>query len=111
MTKLKTQIVSKTEIVMNFKNSDCDETQELKWWQNSKTQIVMKLKNSNGDKTQKLKLWQNSTTEIVTKLKNAICDKTLNVKERKIWIFDKTQELKLKHSNYDKLKTQIVAKF
>ena len=28
----------------------------------------MKLKNSNGDQTQKLKLWQNSKNQIVTKL-------------------------------------------
>ena len=50
----------------------------LKFWHNLKTQIVTKLKNSNFDQTQKHKLWQDSTlkflqnskTQIVTKLKN-----------------------------------------
>ena len=49
---------------MKLKNSNCDETQKLKWWQNSK-----------------LKLWQNSKTQSVTKLKllpnsNCECRKT-----------------------------------
>ena len=29
-----------------LKNSNCDETQKLKFWYNSKTLIVMKLKNT-----------------------------------------------------------------
>ena len=76
---------------MKLKNSNCDETQKLKWWQNSncdqaffffyKTQIVTKFR-----------LWQNSkcdTTQILTKLKNSNCDKTQKLK------LDKTQKLKL----------------
>ena len=62
------------EIVMKLKNSNCDESEKLKWWWKSKTVIAMKFKDSNGyqtqnskcDKTQKLKFWQNWKTQIVT---------------------------------------------
>ena len=58
-----------------LKNSNCDKTQKLKWWQNSncdntqigiilklcdKTQIVTKLKTQNV--REKLNLWKNSIT-------------------------------------------------
>ena len=36
---------------MKLKNSNCEETQKLKLWQNLKIQIVMKLNYSNYDKT------------------------------------------------------------
>ena len=51
------------------KKKKCDKNLKLKLWQNSKTQIVTQLKNSNCDKTKKkqnvtklnnIKLWQNS---------------------------------------------------
>ena len=71
---------SKTRIVTKLKNSNCKQTQKLKFWQNSKTQIVTKLKNSNCDKTQKLKLWQNTTTPIALKIQKSIS-------ERKIYYF------------------------
>ena len=45
---------------MKFKNPNCDETHEVKLWQNSKTQIVTKLENIKCD---------NSQTQIVIKLK------------------------------------------
>ena len=86
--KLRAQIVTKHKTQncgKKLDNSNCDETQKLKLWQNSKilivtklkTQIVTKLKNwncyksqkLNCDKTQKLKMWPNYKTEIVTKLK------------------------------------------
>ena len=69
-----------TQIVMKFKNSNGE------WTQNWETQILTNLKmcrkklkmwpnsncgrtqNSNYDKTQKLKLWQNTETQIVTQL-------------------------------------------
>ena len=62
---------------MKLKNSNCDETQQLKLQQNSKMQRGTKPKNSNGGKTkisnceksQKLKLREKSETQIVTKLK------------------------------------------
>ena len=71
------------------------------WW-NSKTQIVMKLKNSNCDETQKLqfwqtpkfKLWQNSNTQIVT---------IQILKLRKKLDFDKMQNLKLWQTKNPKL--------
>ena len=47
----------KTQIVAKLKNSNCDQTQKHKLWQDSKTQILTKFKNSNCDKTQKFKLW------------------------------------------------------
>ena len=57
------------------------------WW-HSKTQIVIKFKNSNCDETQKVKLWINSRTQIVTKKEekkwqNSNCDKTQNVTKLK----------------------------
>ena len=63
---------------MTLKNSNCDETQKLKWEQNSKfqivtnskTQIMTKLKETQA--VRKLKLSQNSNcnkTQNVTKLK------------------------------------------
>ena len=73
----KTQIGSKTQIVMKFNNSNWDETKKLKCWQNSQTQIVTKLKKSNCES--KLKMWreknlktQNVTTPIVTNSKTQI---------------------------------------
>ena len=42
---------TKTQIVTNLKNTNCEKT--------LKTQILTKLKNSNCDQTQKPKLWQN----------------------------------------------------
>ena len=84
----KTQIVikwwqkSKTHILTNFKNSNCDKTKKkqfltkLKWWQNlncDRTPIVTKLKLRPN---KKLKFWKNSKTQFVTKLKNSNCDKT-----------------------------------
>ena len=80
--KLKLWQNTKTHIVMNLQNSNCDETQ---------TQIVMKFKNSNGDKTQKLKLWQNSKIQM---WQNSICDKTPIVTKLQLWQYsscDKTQ--------------------
>ena len=48
-----------------LKNSNWDETQKHKLWQNPKKLNVTKLKKkSNFDKTQKLKLWQNSKNQI-----------------------------------------------
>ena len=76
LLKIKLWHNSKTQIVSEIKNSNCDKTQQLKLWPNSKTQNVTKLKISNCDKTQKLKLWQNSKTQIVTKLKNSNYEKT-----------------------------------
>ena len=61
---------SNLQIVTKLKNSNCDQTQNLKLWQNSKTQIVKK-----NWKTQiftQLKLLQNLKTQIVTKLTNTI---------------------------------------
>ena len=57
--KLKLWWYSETQVVMELKNSNCDETQKPNC-NDLKTQIVMKFKNSNCDKTQKPKLWQNS---------------------------------------------------
>ena len=75
--------ISNPQIVTKLKNSNCDDLQKLKLWQN------YKIKNS--DKTKKLKLWQNSKTRIVTKLKKSNCDKT-----------QKTQIVtKLENSNCD----------
>ena len=81
-----TQILMKlkTQILMKLKNSNCDETQKLKLWQNLKAQIMMKLKKTRiVMKLKKLKLWWNSKTQIVMKLKitngdkkNTNCDKT-----------------------------------
>ena len=72
-----------------LKNSNCDKTKKLNWWQNSKSQIVTKLKNSNCNKKKKsnckkkkIKLLPNSKTQIVTKLNNSNCDKT---KKLKLW--------------------------
>ena len=54
-----------------LKNSNCDQTQNLKLWQKSKSQIVKKTKQlkfwhkSNYYKTHRLKLWQNSQTQYV----------------------------------------------
>ena len=58
----------KTQIVMKFKNSNCDETQKLTLWWNLTTQTMMLFK--------KLKLGWNSKTEIGMKLKNSKCDQT-----------------------------------
>ena len=76
---------SKTQIVMKLKNSNCDETQNLKVWWNSKTPIVTKLQLWQNSKTQnvsKIKLWQNLITQIVIKLEilqiSIYEDKTLN---------------------------------
>ena len=78
--KIKWWLNSKTQIVTELKNFNCDKTQKIKFWQYSKTQIVTKLKNTNTDKTQKLKLWQNSKNLIVTKLKNSNCDQIKKIK-------------------------------
>ena len=103
MRKIKTLIVTElknlscekkslTQIVLNYKNSNCDNSKaqitiNLKVLPNLKTQIVAKLKNSNCEKKiKKFKLRQNS-----------ICIK-LKISNR-----DKTQKLKLlQNSNYDK---------
>ena len=53
---------------MKLDNLNCDEAQKLKLWWISKTQIVIILKNSNCEEIQNTK-WQNSKTQIVTKLK------------------------------------------
>ena len=89
----------KPHTVTKLKNSNCDQTQELKLWEkktqklklstNSKTQVVTKPKNSKCNRTQKPKLWQISKSKIMTKLKmlqnsnsktemwqNTKCDKT-----------------------------------
>ena len=99
---------SKTQIVTKFKNSNCDKTQKLKWWQNSKTQIVTKLKNSN---VTKLKLWQNSSCEKNSSCdKTTFCDKTQIVTKLELWqnsSFDKTQIVR-KNQNLECYKTQIV---
>ena len=71
---------------MKLKNSNCDESQKIKFRWNSKTQIVIKLKNSNCDATQKRKLWWNSKTQIVMKLKNSNCDNTQIVTKLKTQI-------------------------
>ena len=119
---------------MKLKNSNCDETQKIKFWWNSRNQMVIKLKNINCDKTQKLKLWPNfkkknsncdkAKNVIGTKLKksncekiielwqNLSCDKTQIVSKLKKSKFekksncDKTQKLHLKQNS----KTQIVTK-
>ena len=84
---------TKIQIVKKLNNSNDDETQKLKWWQNSKNQIVTKLKKLNCDETLKknqvminLKLWQNlncDKTQTVTKHKmwqNSNCDQALRLK-------------------------------
>ena len=77
---------------MKLKNSNCDETKNLKFWWNPKTQIVMELKNSNCDESQKVKLWWNS--------KKSICDETWKLQ---LWCNSKTHiVIKLKNSNFDK---------
>ena len=53
---------------MKLTNSNCNETQKLKWCQY--------LKKLNVDKTQLLKWLQNLQTQIVTKLNNSYKDKT-----------------------------------
>ena len=92
---------------MKLKNSNCDETQNHKWWHNSKTQTVTKLKIKIVT-TQKLKLWQNSNWKKKTqKLKmsqNSNCEKNQKIKldtrtqKHKLWQNSncgKTQKLKL----------------
>ena len=83
---------------MKFNNSNGDNNQKLKLWQNAKTQIVTKLKLWGI----KLKITKCDKTQIVTKLDNSnddknlkthYCDKTQNlivsktqiVKELKLW--------------------------
>ena len=63
---------SKTQMVMNFKNSNCGKTQKLKLWEKSKTQMVIK---------HKLKLWWNSKIQIVTNLENSHCDETQKLRQ------------------------------
>ena len=100
----KTQILEKktlkTQIVTELKNSNCDQTQKLKLWQNSKTETETKHKNFKWDKTQKLK------KKVVTKLKTQKCDKTQTQKLRQNL---KTQIVtKLKNTNCDKTKKNII---
>ena len=76
----------KNQIVTKLKNTNCDKTQQFKWWQNSKLNL-WQLKNSNWDKTQKLKLWQNQYKKR-GKIENTNCDKTLKLK---LWQKSKTQ--------------------
>ena len=95
--------------MIKLKDTNCDETKKLLWWNlktkkklwNSKAQIGIKLKILNCEKNQKLKLWQKSKTPIVTKFKlwlNSTCDKTKkNIKCNKTKIVTK-----LKNSNRDK---------
>ena len=67
----------KTQIVMNLRNLNWDETQKCDSKKISKALNVMKLKKSNCDETQQLKLRQNlncDKTKIVTNLKNLKCD-------------------------------------
>ena len=56
---------SKTQILTQLKNSNCD-----------KTKIVRRRKNSITQNVTKLKLGQSSRTQIVTKFKSSNCDKT-----------------------------------
>ena len=76
--KLKMWQKSKTQIMVQLKNLNCDKNQKLKLWQNSKSQIVTQIK-----------LWQNSKplikkkTDIVTKLKNLIVIKLKNALTKK----------------------------
>ena len=83
---------STTQIVIKFKNSNCDKTQNSNCDKSKKTQIVTKLKNSNNEKnTQKLKLWLNwnSKTWIVTKLLKKLWQnykkKLWHNSENKLW--------------------------
>ena len=78
----------KTHIVTKLKPSNCDKTQNLKFWQYSKTQIgtkktqiITKLKALNCDKSPKKLLWQKSTTQIIT-AENSNCDKTQIIIEK-----------------------------
>ena len=64
MIKPKLWEISKTQVGTELKNSNCDETQKLNFWQNVKTQIV--IKQILWEK--KLKTWV-VTTKIATKLK------------------------------------------
>ena len=101
--------IKQNRIVTKLKNSNCDETQTRKLWQNLKTQIVtkhqklqllgkktqmvQKLKNSKCNTTKKE--WsQNSKTQNVTKFKNSSCEKTL-----KNQIVTKLQNLSYDNSN------------
>ena len=68
----------RTQIVTKLKNSNCDQTQNLKLWQ-LKNSLWKKLKpkfwhNSNYYKTQKLNLWQNAQTQyvLVTRLTESV---------------------------------------
>ena len=68
--------------MVKLENSNCDETQKLKWGWNSESQTVNKLKNSNCDEPQNLKIVRkpknsnSDKTQVVTKLKNSNGDKT-----------------------------------
>ena len=64
----KTQIATKLKISMKLINWKSHKTK--------KTDIVIQLKNSNFENTQKLKLCQNLKTQILTKLKHTNCDNT-----------------------------------
>ena len=66
---------------------------------------MTKLKNSNCDKTQKLKFWQSSKTETLTELKNSNCDKTQTVIKLKNSKLNTIKQLKL-WQNYKKKKWQ-----
>ena len=103
----------KTQIVIKLKNSNCDQTQELKLWKikklkllyNSKTEMVTELKNSNSYKTNKKNSNYNKT-KLVTKLKwwqNSKCDKTQVVTKPKLWQNSNCEKKNLKSD-----KTQIV---
>ena len=101
---------SKTPIVTNLKNSNCDKTwimtnlnfqeeEEKTWkgsfsrsiltpWQPMRWSLGSNLRFSNWDQTQKLKLWWNAKTQIlwnsktqtVMKLKNSNCDESQKLK-------------------------------
>ena len=67
MTKLKNSKCDRTWKLKFWQNSNTFVTKsKIKLWQNSKTQIGTNLKNLNCDQTQKLKLWPNSKSQIVT---------------------------------------------
>ena len=89
---LKNQMVknSKTEMVAEPKNSDCDKNQKIKLRQPNetncdKTQKLKMWQISNCDKTPKFKLWQNLKTQIVTKLKSLNCDITWLITNINLW--------------------------
>ena len=90
-------LISKTQIVIQSENSNCDETQSLRLWIKSETQFWTKLKNLSCDKTQILKLWQHSNTQIETKLILWKSSKSQIVTNSKSQIVTE-----LKHSNCDK---------